>query len=61
MEWWEGTFEERMARRVARRGPEFARRIEARRRYVRLREIWATIIANKPIRGCGRAARKAGF
>jgi hypothetical protein len=60
-EWWEGTHEERMARRAARRGPEFEERIEARRRHVRYLEIWAAIIANKRVRGCGRAAKKAGF
>lgn len=60
-EWWEGSHEERMARRAARRGPEFQERLEARRRYVRYLEIWRVIIANPRIRGCGAAARKAGF
>jgi hypothetical protein len=65
-----------MARRAARRGPEFEQRLEARRRFVRLSDIWAAIVKAddvdrlphhikirvKPrVRGCGHAAKKAGF
>ncbi|HWM26554.1 MAG TPA: hypothetical protein VNP98_17185 [Chthoniobacterales bacterium] len=84
-EWWQGTDEERMARRAARRAadPEFQARLAARQRAeldrvrtFRYREIWGAIIAHERwlradqqikiataprIRGCGHAARKAGF
>ena len=70
-------FDERMKRRAARRStPEFKARVEAIQRRRRYRDIWSAIlhddalhalphhiqIAVAPrVRGCGRAARKAGF
>jgi hypothetical protein len=65
---------ERQAERRAR--PEYQERLERRRRFVRLREIWGAIVedvarrslpirerikATPRIRGCGAAAKKAGF
>jgi hypothetical protein len=44
-EWWTLSFEERMAHRAARRAtPEYQERIEARKRFFRLREIWAAAL-----------------
>jgi hypothetical protein len=66
-----------MARREARRAsPQYKARIEAIARRARYREIWAEILAGEQrrelpfwvqiriaprIRGCGHAAKKAGF
>lgn len=76
-EWWQESYEARMARREARRAtPEYKARIEAIARRARYREIWSEILADRErsqlpfwvqiriaprIRGCGHAARKAGF
>lgn len=76
-EWWQESYEARMARREARRAtPEYKSRIEAIARRRRYREIWSAILADAAVRhlppwiqaritprvrGCGHAARKAGF
>lgn len=76
-EWWEESYQKRMERRAARRSsPEYLARVEALGRRARYREIWSEILAEEQrrqlpfwvqiriaprIRGCGNAAKKAGF
>jgi hypothetical protein len=76
-EWWQESYEARMERREARRAtPEYQARIAAIARRRRYLEIWSEILEEERrrqlpfwvqvriaprIRGCGHAARKAGF